>query len=193
VKPPILRDLPESFETERLLIRCPIPGDGAKDYAAIVESLEELKPWMLWARQELSVELQEENMRRARVAFLQRSDLLLLLFLKGTETLVGSSGLHRIDWSVPKFEIGYWIRTSLTGQGYATEAVRGILAFAFEVLGAQRVEIRCASENRPSARVVERAGFRLEGELRNAEVDAQGKLRNVPLFSMIREEYEASK
>ena len=93
-----------------------MPGDGAKDYAAIAESLEELKPWMPWARQELSVEVQEENMRRARVAFLQRSDLRLLLFLKGTDTLVGSSGLHRIDWSVPKFEIGYWIRTSFTRQ-----------------------------------------------------------------------------
>jgi len=193
VKPPILRDFPESLETERLLIRCPMPGDGAKDYAAIAESLEELKPWMPWTRHELSVEVQEENMRRARVAFLQRSDLRLLLFLKGTDTLVGSSGLHRIDWSVPKFEIGYWIRTSFTRQGYATEAVQGITAFAFEALGAQRVEIRCASENRPSARVAERAGFRLEGELRNAEVDAQGKPRNVLAFSMIREEYEASR
>lgn len=191
MKPPILKDFPESFETERLLIRCPMPGDGPKDYAAIAESLEELKPWMPWTRQELSVEVQEENMRRARVAFLQRSDLRLLLFLKGTETLVGSSGLHRIDWAVPKFEIGYWIRTSFTRQGYATEAVQGIMVFAFETLGAQRVEIRCASENRPSARVAERVGFRLEGELRNTEVDAQGKPRNVLVFSMIREEYGA--
>ena len=193
LKSPILRDFPESFETERLLIRCPMPGDGAKDYAAIVESVEELKPWMPWARQELTIEAQEENIRRARIAFLQRSDLRLLLFLKGTGTLVGSSGLHRIDWSVPKFEIGYWIRTSFTRQGYATEAVRGIVAFAFETLSAQRVEIRCASQNRPSARVAERAGFRLEGELRNAEVDARGKPRNTLVFSMIPEEYVASR
>jgi RimJ/RimL family protein N-acetyltransferase len=193
LKSPILRDFPESFETERLLIRCPMPGDGAKDYAAIVESVEELKPWMSWARQELTIEAQEENVRRARIAFLQRSDLRLLLFLKGTGTLVGSSGLHRIDWSVPKFEIGYWIRTSFTRQGYATEAVRGIVAFAFETLSAQRVEIRCASQNRSSARVAERAGFRLEGELRNAEVDVQAKPRNTLVFSMIPEEYEASR
>jgi ribosomal-protein-serine acetyltransferase len=70
VKQPILRDFPECFETERLLICCPMPGDDAKGYAAIVESVEELKPWMPWARQELSVEVQEENVRRARVAFL---------------------------------------------------------------------------------------------------------------------------
>jgi RimJ/RimL family protein N-acetyltransferase len=41
--------------------------------------------------------------------------------------------------------------------------------------------------------VAERTGFRCEGELRNAEVDAQGKPRNVLLFSMIREDYEASR
>ena len=73
--------------------------------------------------------------------------------------MVGSSGLQGIDWEVPKFEIGYWCRTSFTGRGYITEAVRGITAFAFEALGARRVEIRCDSRNHPSVRVAQRAGF----------------------------------
>ena len=107
VRSPILRDFPDAFETERLRIRSPLPGDGAEVYAAVAESLEELKPWMPWAHRELTVEVEEEIMRRARAAFLERSDLMLLLFLKGTGTLVGGSGLHRIDWEVPKFEIGY--------------------------------------------------------------------------------------
>jgi RimJ/RimL family protein N-acetyltransferase len=190
VRPPILRDFPDRFETERLLIRSPMPGDGAGVYAVVTESLEELRPWMPWARNELTVDVEEENMRRARAAFLERSDLMLLLFLKGTNTLVGGSGLHRIDWSVPRFEIGYWCRTRLSGQGYATEAVRGIAGFAFDTLGARRVEIRCDSLNRRSARVAERAGFRPEGELRNAELGADGEPRNILVFSMIPEEYE---
>jgi RimJ/RimL family protein N-acetyltransferase len=52
------------------------------------------------------------------------------------------------------------------------------------------VEIRCDSLNRRSARVAERAGFRLEGELRNAELGADGEPRNILVFSMIPEEYE---
>ena len=118
---------------------------------------------------------------------------MLLLLLKGTLTLVGSSGLHRIDWGVPKFEIGYWCRTRFAGQGYVTEAVQGITAFAFEALGAQRLEIRCDSRNSPSARVAERAGFQLEGELRNNELDTSGHLRNTLVYAMIPEEYEAAK
>jgi RimJ/RimL family protein N-acetyltransferase len=193
MRPPILRDFPDAFETERLLIRSPFPGDGAEVYAAVAESLEELKPWLPWARRELTVEVEEENMRRARAAFLERSDLMLLLFLKGTSTLVGGSGLHRIDWGVPRFEIGYWLRTRFAGQGYMTEAVCGITAFAFDALGARRVEIRCDSRNRRSARVAQRVGFRLEGELRNAEVGPGGDPRHTLVFSMIPEEYEASR
>ena len=193
MRSPILRDFPDAFETERLWIRSPLPGDGAEVYAAVVESLEELKPWMPWARQELTVEVEEENMRRARAAFLERSDLMLMLFLKGTGTLVGGSGLHRIDWEVSKFEIGYWLRTRFAGQGFMTEAVHGITAFAFDRLGARRVEIRCDSRNRLSARVAERVGFCLEGELRNAEVGPGGEPRHTLVFSMIPEEYRASR
>ncbi len=193
MRPPILRDFPESFETERLLIRSPLPGDGLEMHAAVNESLDELLPWMDWPEQHKTVEDSEEKARLNRVRFLERSDLLLLLFLKGTNTLVGGSGLHRMDWSVPRFEIGYWCRTRFVGSGYITEAVRGITTFAFERLGARRVEIRCDTLNRRSVRVAERAGYRLEGELRNAEVGAEGEPRNVLVFSMIPEEHAAAK
>ena len=188
MKPPILMDFPESFETERLLIRSPLPGDGPEMHAAVKESLEELAPWMPWPKEHRTVEDSEASARRARVAFLERSELRLHLYLKGTETLVGSSGLHRIHWEVPKFEIGYWCRTLFTGRGYTTEAVRGIAAFAFDALGARRVEIRCDSRNLPSARVAERAGFRLEGELRNNEVATDTGLRDTLIYAMIPED-----
>jgi RimJ/RimL family protein N-acetyltransferase len=158
MKPPILMDFPESFETERLLIRSPLPGDGPELHAAVRESIEELTPWMPGPKEHRTVEDSEASARRARVAFLQRSELRMHLYLKGTDTLVGSSGLQGIDWEVPKFEIGYWLRTRFAGQGYMTEAVGGIMAFAFDRLGARRVEIRCDSLNRRSARVAER-GF----------------------------------
>jgi RimJ/RimL family protein N-acetyltransferase len=193
MQPPILKDFPESFETERLLIRSPLPGDGPEMHAAVNESLGELTPWMPWPKEHRTVEDSEASVRRARARFVAREDLMLLLLLKGTETLVGSSGLHRIDWGVPKFEIGYWCRTRFAGQGYVTEAVRGITAFAIEALGARRLEIRCDSRNLPSARVAEHAGFRLEGELRNNELDTGGHLRDTLVYAMIPEEHEAAK
>lgn len=184
MRPPILKDFPEEFETERLRIRSPMPGDGPELYAAVNESLDELLPWMPWPREHGTVEASEASARQARVRFLERVELRMHLFLKGTETLVGSSGLQGIDWSVPKFEIGYWCRTRFSGQGYITEAVIGIASFAFESLGAKRVEVRCDPLNRPSARVAERAGFRLEGELRNESAGTDGSARNTLVFSL---------
>ena len=139
---PLLLEIPESFDTDRLTIRAPRPGDGAELNAAVRDSLAELKPWMPWAQTHPTPEESEANIRKAVAQFITREDLRLLLFLKGTGTLVGSSGLHRIDWNVPRFEIGYWLRTSYSGRGLMTEAVGGITAFAREKLGARRVEIR---------------------------------------------------
>ncbi len=42
----ILRDFPHGFDSERLTIRCPLPGDGAALLEAIVESQAELAPWL---------------------------------------------------------------------------------------------------------------------------------------------------
>jgi len=184
MKTPILLDFPESFETERLSIRSPLFGDGPELHAAVRESMGELTLWMPWPKEHRTVDDSEASSRRARVAFLQRSELRLHLYLKGTDTLVGSSGLQGIDWEVPKFEIGYWCRTGFTGRGYITEAVLGIAEFAFDTLGARRVEIRCDSRNLPSTRVAERAGFELEGRFHNNEVGTDGRARDTLIFAL---------
>ena len=184
MKPPILMDFPDRFETERLLIRSPLPRDGQELHAAVRESIEELTPWMPWPKEHRTVDDSEASARRAGVAFLQRSELRLHLYLKRTDTLVGSSGLQGIDWEVPKFEIGYWCRTSFTGNGYISEAVKAITSIAFDALGARRVEIRCDPRNLKSARVAERAGFTLEATLHNNERGTDGTLRDTLVFAM---------
>jgi RimJ/RimL family protein N-acetyltransferase len=184
MKPPILVDFQENFETERLLLRSPLPGDGPELYAAVRGSIDELTPWMAWPKEHRTVENSEASARRARVAFLARSELRFHIYLKGTDTLVGIGGLQGIDWDVRKFEVGYWCRTSFTGNGYITEAVRAITSFAFDALGARRVEIRCDRRNLKSARVAERAGFTLEATLHNNELGTDGTLRDTMIFAM---------
>jgi ribosomal-protein-serine acetyltransferase len=184
---PILRDFPDRILTERLLIRSPQPGDGDENCTAVRESMAELRPWMPWADENMTPETQEAVMRRAHADFMARTDLMLLLLLKGTNTIVGSSGLHQIDWRVPKFEIGYWLRTSYTGQGLMTEAVNAIAAFALDTLGAQRLEIRCDERNTRSSAVARRCGFTLEGILHhNARHHQTGELENTMVFAQIR-------
>ncbi|MFO7634850.1 MAG: GNAT family protein [Caldilinea sp.] len=181
---PILLDIPDTFESERLLLRAPRPGDGEALNQAVVESLAELRPWMAWATEAPTLSDSEEGVRRAAVKYMAREDFMLLLWRKNTGELVGASGMHRIDWEVPAVEIGYWVRTSMAGQGYITEAVNAITSFAFDVIGAHRVEIRCDARNVRSAAVARRAGFDLEGILRNEARDhVTLGLRNTMVFA----------
>jgi ribosomal-protein-serine acetyltransferase len=184
---PLLIEFPTEFYTERLYIRMPKPGDGKAVYEAIQASLNELKPWMPFAHKEQSEEETEINIRESYAKFIQREDLRLLIFDKDTGEFIASSGLHRINWSVPKFEIGYWIDTRYSGKGYITEAVEGISDFAFRELKARRVEIRCDSTNLKSRRIPEVLGFTLEGILKNDSLSADGKgLRDTCIYAIVK-------
>lgn len=186
---PILLDLPEQFESERLIIRCPRPGDGQTIYEATIESLADLRRFpasMSWAMNAPSLESSETFCREGYANYQARKDLPLLLFLKSNGALVGASGLHRFNWKVPKFEIGFWCRSSLQGNGFITEAVNAITAIAFELLGAHRVVVYSDELNIPSWRVCERAGYELEGTMRNDRVDPDGTLRNIRVYAKTR-------
>ena len=180
---PLLIDFPEALETKRLLIRPPLPGDGRELKTAIADSIEELQIWMPWATSVPTLEEAESNVRKAHAQFLARKDLRLHLFLKGKRTLIGCSGLHRINWEVPKFEIGYWCRTPFVGRGYIREAVAAIVRFAFEHLKAQRVEIRCDPLNERSRKIPQALDFQLEGTLRNDDRSPRGELRDTLVFA----------
>lgn len=184
---PILLDFPTEFTTDRLLIRMPKPGDGKAVFDAINASIEELKPWMPFAHIDQTEEDVEANIREAHLKFLKREDLRLLVFLKETGELVASSGLHRINWDIPKFEIGYWVDSRHGGKGYVTEAVQGITDFAVNELKARRVEIRCDSRNKKSAAIPERLGYTLEGVLRNdsLEIGSTTELRDTSVYAKV--------
>ena len=109
----------------------------------------------------------------------------MVAFLKGTDTIVVSSGLSP-RWKVPSFEIGYWCRKSYQGQGYVTETVNALTDFAFTHLNAKRVFIRCDVDNHASANVARRAGFELEGTFRHDARKHDGSLSSTYYFSQIR-------
>ncbi len=182
---PLLLDVPDRFETERLLIRAPRAGDGPAILEGVEETIDALREWMDWAVYEQTVEGLEEFARQGAVSFLARRDFPLTLWLKDSETFVGASGLNQVDWSVPKMEIGYWCRKRFEGQGYISEAVRGITKFAFEELSARRLEIRCDARNERSANVARRCGYRLEGQFRHNELDTSGELRDTLIFARL--------
>jgi RimJ/RimL family protein N-acetyltransferase len=182
--PPSLDPQIWQLETRRLIIRAPRPNEGRVVNSAIHESFEELHRWMPWARTLPSVEETEGFLRQGYEKFAANADLPMLFWLKDG-TFAGATGLHRANCSNRSFEIGYWCRTSLCGQGYTCEVVRALTGYAFDSLEARRLEIRFNTRNLASRRVAEKCGFTFEFMLRNFDKGNDGKLRDMHVFSKI--------
>jgi RimJ/RimL family protein N-acetyltransferase len=187
---PLLIDVPERIETERLVLRVPRRGDGPTVNAAIAASLVDLAPWLPWAGAIPSVDESEATCRRQQGRFILREDFVMFMFLRdahGDEgELVGGTGLHRIDWGLRRFEIGYWRKTGCEGRGLVTEAVRAMARLAFDHLEARRVEIRMDDSNVRSWKVAERAGFTLEALMRFDSTTPAGEPRSTRVYARVR-------
>ncbi|MFC7783463.1 GNAT family N-acetyltransferase [Rossellomorea sp. GCM10028870] len=181
-----LIEFPDRIETPRLYIRPCMPGDGPDVFNAIQESRNELKQWLPFARKAQTLEEVEAGVRDSYAEFIKKTDIRLHIYLKDTDGFIGSTGFHRIDWDVPKVEIGYWLHTKHTKKGYIVEAVNALTHFALNELSCKRVEIRCDDRNAGSKRVPEKLGFTLEGIIRHDHLDENGTdARDTCVYSLI--------
>ena len=186
---PLLLDIPERLDGERTVLLAPRAGLGAEMAVVITQSLAHLRPWMPWAQDAPSAESAELVVRRMQADFIARRDLCFQIYARRPDgsagRLLGGTGLHRIDWAVRKFEVGYWIRPEAAGQGHVSEAVRLLTVLAFGPLDARRVEIRCDTRNTRSRAVAERCGFALEGVLRCDSLGVDGRPRDTGVYAQV--------
>lgn len=180
-------DIPDELRTARLWLRRPAEADAEALMAARDASLPELRRWMVWAQSPQDLSGTRDNLRAAAAAFATRESLRYHVWnAQGTE-IVGSSGYHALDWRVPKGEIGYWIATAHTGQGYAREVTAALTELGLERLHFRRLEIRCDAENSRSARIPAALGYTLDARLVNDAVAADHPLhlRDTLIFSRV--------
>lgn len=158
----ILMDIPMPIETPRLILRPVQAGDGAAMTEAKQETWDQLTQWMPWAKGDHSPEAGEVWVRRNQVQFILRENIAIVGIEKESGRHVIWTGLHRFNWHTRRFEIGYWVRQSAQGNGYATESTNALIRYAFNVLRARRVEIYHAEGNDRSRNVIEKLGFEHE-------------------------------
>jgi [ribosomal protein S5]-alanine N-acetyltransferase len=105
-----------------------------------------------------------ENSKKARVEG-KRYDF--GVFLVNSDSLIGSIGLYKFE-PTEKCILGYSLDQQHHGKGYATEAVRLIVDFAFHEVGLHRIEAGVMPRNVASAKVLEKVGFTREGLARES-------------------------
>ena len=103
--------------------------------------------------------------------------------------MIGTCGFTSFDFTSDAAEIGYVLNPDYHGRGLATEAVREILKFGFEVLKLHRIEAKFLKENNRSLRLMERVGMQFEGYAREA-LKIKGQYRTVGRCAILRREWE---
>ncbi|MFS0634671.1 GNAT family protein [Mesobacillus foraminis] len=102
--------------------------------------------------------------------------------------LVGSIGLHQIDWRNSQTSIGYYLSNGSQGKGIMTRTVKAILDYIFFEMGLNRVEIRCGTGNAKSRAIPERLGFKKEGVIRDGE-NLYGRFHDLIVYGMLFKEW----
>lgn len=171
---------------EGVLLRPPRTGDHEAWATLRQQSFAYLQPWEpLWPEDDLT-----------RAAFRRRLAIYgremeagnawpFFIFCEADQTLVGAITLSNVRRGVAETgTLGYWIGQAFAGRGHGTAAVRAMLAYAFDDLRLHRVEAACVPDNVASRRVLEKAGFALEGQAR-AYLKINGAWADHLLFGVV--------
>lgn len=103
--------------------------------------------------------------------------------------LVGVVGIHP-EPEHGRARLGYWIGRPYWGRGFATEAAREAVDWAFRELDLRRVYAESFARNPASCRVLEKVGMRREGRLRR-HFKKWGEFVDIEVFGLLREEHGA--
>jgi RimJ/RimL family protein N-acetyltransferase len=139
--------------------------DAAALHEAAIESVWEVRPFMPWCRPDLTV---DEGRRwiEAQVSAFSARKAFEFVILAPDARFLGGCGLNQIDEENHRANLGYWVRSSATGRGVATTAVRRLVQWAFNNTTLVRLEVVVSTQNAASLRVAEKSGAVQEGILK---------------------------
>lgn len=172
-----------------LLIRPFTTADIDAVYEAVRESITELSSWLVWCHPEYSREETAAHILSSREAWAAGEEFNFGIFDEATDGFIGSVGLNQINHKYQMANLGYWVRTSRTGQGIASRAARLVAEVALKELDLQRIEIVVGVENQASQRAAEKMGARREGVLRK-RLCTKGQPIDAVIYSLIAEDFD---
>ena len=95
----------------------------------------------------------------------EKAEIRFIIERKECKSVIGE--VYMFDFSAERMaEIGYRVNRRFWGQGIATEAVKAVTDFAFDIMELKRLHLKCFTINPASSRIAEKAGFKREGMIR---------------------------
>lgn len=159
-------------------------ADTAVLHQAVQESLPELIPWMSWATKSYTAEVAQNFVTISRAEWSNGGMYGFAVLNAQTNEFLGGCGLSHIHPVYHFCNLGYWVRSTQQGHGYAGRAAKLVAKFAFEKLNLIRAEIVIAKDNVSSKRVAEKIDAHYEGVLLNRMVIGK-VISDAHMFSLL--------
>lgn len=136
-------------------------------------------PWAM--REPRSLAATRAHIERSRAEFERGEAFSYNILPRCEDEVFGGIGLHRR--SEPDcLELGYWMRASRVGLGFATEAAAALTEAALQLDGIDRIQIDCDPTNRASIRVAEKLGYVLAERRIGDKLTPLGEPRDTLVF-----------
>jgi ribosomal-protein-serine acetyltransferase len=146
--------------------------------------MEQISRFMPWAHPALTLESQRAWVASKVDAFEQGTEFEFVIASNAGEYL-GGCGLNRIDVLNRRANLGYWVKSSARGRGYATAATRLLVDWGFANTDLERLEVIISTSNLPSLRVALKAGAMREGILKKRLL-LNGEWHDAVMHSFVR-------
>ena len=163
----------------------PARATDAREMFALIDSNREyLRRWLPF----VDVTLKESDSELFLKAAEEQTYKNPIFVIRLHGKLAGLIGFKDVDYDNQRTEIGYWLAERFQHRGIMTKCVRTLVAYAFEDMGMNRIQIRCAVGNTPSKRIPVRLGFQLEGIEREGELLSEGVFADLEVYGKLRKD-----
>ena len=170
--------------TERLTLRRFELEDAASAYYNWTSDPEVTK-YLTWPTHQ-SVEQTEQVIKEFWIANYDKKDFYeWAIELNEIEQPIGSISAVRVDDNIDAVEIGYCIGREFWHKGYTSEALKEVMRFFFEEVGAGRVSARHDVNNPNSGKVMQKCGMEYEGTMRRADRNNTG-ITDVAVYAKVK-------
>ncbi len=176
-----------NITTDRLLLRAARMSDAQDMYEYSRDP--EVARHVLWEAHS-SIHQTRAYIRFLIKQYRNASPSTFVIVLRETGKVIGTIGYMWVQPENRSAEVGYSLSRAYWNMGIMSEALRAVLGFGFKRLNLNRIEAQHECDNPASGKVMQHAGMRFEGTLRQ-RVYNKGRYADVNLYAILRKDYPA--
>jgi RimJ/RimL family protein N-acetyltransferase len=170
--------------TANVRIRPYLVTDADALYASVHESIADMHRWMPWCHANYTTD-DARGWVEAQVTAREMGSVYDFAIVGPDGIFAGACGINRIDGLNRVANLGYWVRSSRAGRGYAPVAVAQVVSWVFANTNLNRLEVVVAADNIKSQRVAEKIGAKREA-LMQKRVMLEGRSEDAFLYALLR-------